>query len=119
MWLMADYLHEVRDMDLAIFPPMEAILSWLNRPARVDTLPVPRDTPDHHLLSFWAHPERVLDEGARQATSGFARQPAAVVERVVRAVREDLGTGAWDARHGHLRGLDALDAGLRLIVAER
>lgn len=119
MWLMADYLQEVRDMDLAIFPPVADIMAWLDRPARVETVPVPRDTPDHHLLSFWAHPERVLDADARGATSGFARQPDAVVDRVVAAVREDLASGAWDARHGHLRGLEAWDAGMRLIVAER
>ena len=69
------------------------------------------------LGSFWAHPERVLDEGARNATSGFARMDRSVVERVVREVRRDLESGEWDERHGHLRKLDAFDAGLRLIVS--
>jgi hypothetical protein len=68
------------------------------------------------LGSFWAHPERVLDERARNATSGFARMDAAVVAREVREVGRDLEIGAWDERHGHLRELDALDAGLRLVV---
>ena len=40
----------------------------------------------------------------------------AVVERVVAAVEGDLQSGVWDTRHGHLRGLDAYDAGLRLVV---
>jgi hypothetical protein len=40
-----------------------------------------------------------------------------IVARCVAAVRRDLASGAWDARHGHLRELDAYDAGLRLIVA--
>ena len=80
-------------------------------------MPIPRDTPDWMLGSFWAHPERVLDERARNATSGFARMDASVVERVVRDVRRDLESGAWDERHGHLRELDAFDAGLRLIVS--
>jgi hypothetical protein len=69
------------------------------------------------LGSFWAHPERVLDERARNATSGFARTHASVVQRVVREVRRDLESGAWDERHGQLRKLDAFDAGLRLIVS--
>jgi hypothetical protein len=42
---------------------------------------------------------------------------ASVVERVVRDVGRDLESGAWDERHGHLRELDAFDAGLRLIVS--
>jgi hypothetical protein len=40
-----------------------------------------------------------------------------VVQRVVAAVDRDLRNGAWDARHGALRGLAELDVGLRLIVA--
>jgi hypothetical protein len=71
------------------------------------------------LGSFWAHPERVLDERARANTSGFARMPADVVERVVRSLRRDLEDGSWDARHGELRALAEHDVGLRLIVARR
>jgi hypothetical protein len=41
---------------------------------------------------------------------------SSVVQRVVAAVRRDLADGTWDARHGHLRRLDAYDAGLRLVV---
>jgi hypothetical protein len=32
-------------------------------------------------------------------------------------VRADLASGRWDARHGHLRSLDAYDAGMRLVVS--
>jgi len=40
-----------------------------------------------------------------------------VVERIVREVRRDLESGAWDERHRRLRKLDAFDAGLRLAVS--
>jgi hypothetical protein len=70
-------------------------------------------------MSFWAHPERVFDASARNATSGFARMAPPVVDRVVAAVRRDLDDGSWDSRHGHLRQLDAYDAGLRLVVSTR
>lgn len=116
MWLMADYLPEVAALDRRIFPSMERLAGWLGGRTRVEVVPVPRDTCDWTLMSFWAHPERVLDAGARNATSGFARMPPEVVDRVVSEVRRDLESGAWDARHGHLRGLDAFDAGLRLLV---
>jgi hypothetical protein len=68
------------------------------------------------LASFWAHPERVLDAEARTATSGLARMPADVIDRVVAELRRDLANGTWDRRHGHLRMLDEYDVGLRLIV---
>ena len=116
MWLLAEYLHEVAELDRTIFPMPDQIARWIGNDARVETLPVPRDTPDWMLLSFWAHPERVLDEGARAATSAFARCSRSVVDRVVSDVRRDLESGAWDRRHGHLRSLDAYDAGLRLVV---
>lgn len=68
-------------------------------------------------MSFWAHPERVLDPAARAATSGFARQPDEVVQRVVSDVTRDLKSGQWDRKYGQLRNLNEFDAGLRIITA--
>ncbi len=116
MWLMADYLPEVATLDRRIFPPPQTIAAWLGG-ARIETVPIPADTPDRMLGAFWAHPEWVLDAGARNATSGFARQSEQVVQRAVAAVARDLGNGSWEARYGHLRGLPAFDAGLRLVIA--
>jgi SAM-dependent methyltransferase len=116
MWLMADYLPEVAALDLAIFPPPEQLAQWLGGTVRIDTVPIPRNTPDWMLGSFWAHPERVLDPDARAATSGFARMSPEVVDRVVAAVSRDLASGAWDERYSHLRSLDVLDVGLRLVI---
>jgi SAM-dependent methyltransferase len=116
MWLVADYLPEVAALDRRIFPDPGLLLEWLGGRGRVEVVPIPRETPDWMLGSFWAHPERVGDERAREATSGFARMQAAVVARVVAAVGRDLASGAWDERHGHLRALDSYDAGLRLVV---
>ncbi len=117
MWLMADYLPEVAELDQRIFPAPETLADWLGGDVDVQPLPLPRDTTDWMLGSFWAHPERVLDEQARANTSGFARMPAAVVQRVVTALRRDLEDGSWDERHGELRELDEYDVGLRLVVA--
>jgi SAM-dependent methyltransferase len=118
MWLLADYLPEVAVLDRRIFPSLEVLAQWLDTEVTVREVPIRRDTPDWSLGSFWAHPERVLDAQARNATSGFARMPPEVVDRVVEAVERDLRDGTWDARHGHLRGLDEYDAGLRLLVSE-
>jgi SAM-dependent methyltransferase len=116
MWLMAEYLPEIAALDRAIFPHPEVLAGWLGGRVTVEPVPIPRDTPDWMLGAYWAHPERVLDADARAATSGFARMSDPVVERAVRSVRSDLADGAWDRRHGALRGLAEYDAGLRLIV---
>jgi SAM-dependent methyltransferase len=117
MWLMRDYLPEVAAMDRRIFPTLARLAAWLGGPVAIEVLPIPADTPDWTLGSFWAHPERVLDPGARAATSGFARMAPDVVDRVVAAVARDLESGAWDERNGDLRGLAEYDAGMRLVVA--
>lgn len=116
MWLCADYLPEVAELDRRIFPPLSQIAAWLGGETRVEIVETPRDTPDWTLMSFWAHPERVLDERARSATSGFARMEPAVVARVVAHVKRDLESGDWDARHGALRRRESLDSGFRLLI---
>jgi SAM-dependent methyltransferase len=119
MWLVADYVPEIGELDRSIFPAPELLAEWLGGEATISTIPIPRDTPDWMFGAFWAHPERVLDAEARAATSGFARLPRHVGERVERAVGDDLASGRWDSRHGHLRELDEYDAGLRLVVSRR
>ena len=118
MWLMADYLPEVAELDRRILPRLATVARWLGGDVSVREVPIHRNTPDWSLGSFWAHPERVLDAQARNSTSGFARMSPEVVNRVVAAVEQDLRDGTWDARHGHLRELDEYDAGLRLLVAK-
>jgi SAM-dependent methyltransferase len=116
MWLARDYLPEVAEQDRRDFPAMDELGAWLGPGTAVTPLPIARDTPDWTFGSFWAHPERVLDDEVTSATSGFARLDLAVRRRAVEAVRRDLADGSWDARHGALRSLPAYDAGLRLVV---
>jgi SAM-dependent methyltransferase len=111
MWLMSDYLPEVAELDRKIFPSMDRLVSWLGGTTRVEIVPIPRDVCDWMLMSFWAHPDRVLDVSARNATSGFARMSPAVVDRVVSNVSHDLEDGTWDARHGDLRSWTSMTRG--------
>jgi SAM-dependent methyltransferase len=117
MWLLRDYMPEAAALDQATFPPIDRLAGWLGGTVVVEEVLTSRDTPDWTLASFWAHPERILDDTARNATSGFARMEPAVVDRVVASVRRDLGDGTWDTRYGHLRDLEELDVGMRLVVA--
>jgi SAM-dependent methyltransferase len=118
MWLMAEYLPEVAELDHRIFPTSATLARWLGTSITVREVPIARDTPDWTLGSFWAHPERVLDAKARAATSGFARMRPDVVTRVVEDVGRDLRDGTWEARHGTLRSRAAYDVGMRLIVSD-
>jgi len=117
-WLTADYFPEAATRDLATFPDPETIADWLGG-ADIEAIPVPADTTDWMMGSFWAHPERVLDPGARSATSAFARESETAVNRAVENVRRDLEDGRWDRKYGQLRELLEFDTGLRLFIAER
>lgn len=118
MWLYRDYLPEAAALDRATFPPIDQLADWLGGTVEVEPVLSPRDTPDWNLGSFWAHPERVLDEGARNSTSAFARMEPAVLNRVVTEVERDLADGTWDRRNGELRDLSEFDSGMRLVVAQ-
>jgi hypothetical protein len=62
-----------------------------------------------------------LDPAVRQASSVWHLMDAGATEEAERgldALREDLESGAWDERHGHLRTAPELDIGLRLVVSE-
>lgn len=119
MWLYRDYLPEAAALDRATFPSIGHLSDWLGGSVHVEPVLNSRETPDWTLGSFWAHPERVLDEAARNATSAFARMEQAVLNRVVAAVEADLRNGVWDERNGELRDLADYDVGMRLIVAQR
>ena len=100
-------------------PAAGAAAGLARRAPRITPLPIPRDTPDWTLGSFWAHPERVLDEQARArrppASPGWTRRSSTRV--VARGASADLDDGTWDARNGALRDLDELDVGMRLVVS--
>jgi SAM-dependent methyltransferase len=117
MWLMRDYLPEAAALDHATFPTIDNVATWLEGTVEVEPILTPRETPDWTLASFWAHPERVLDQEARNATSAFSRMEPAVVDRVVANVDSDLRDGSWDQRNGNLRSLTECDVGMRLVVA--
>ena len=116
MWLARDYLPEVAEQDRRDSPAVDMLAAWLGPGTEVTPVPISRDTPDWTFGSFWAHPERVLDDAVTGATSGFARLDPHARRRAVEAVRRDLADGTWDARHGRLRALPAFDAGLRVVV---
>jgi hypothetical protein len=118
MWLFTEYVPEIAERDRREFPPIDDVVSLLGGNTTVTPLPVPNDCLDGFGLAFWGRPEVVLDPGARAATSGFARMDKAREAAAVERLADDLRTGAWDDRHGHLRHLSELDVGLRLITAE-
>lgn len=113
-----DYFEETKELPSEQNAPSERLLRALLPVREVQTVLVPRDCVDGFGAAFWARPEAYLDPAVQAGTSWMALLPAAVLERGTDRLRGDLASGAWDARHGHLRSMDTYDAGYRLAIAE-
>ncbi|MEQ8434637.1 MAG: class I SAM-dependent methyltransferase [Oceanicaulis sp.] len=114
-WL-TDYLPELAALDEAQMPALDSYQRWLG-PVTVTPVLVPRDCTDGFLYAYWCRPQAYLDAHLRSGSSSFW----ALGERLepgLRRLADDLESGAWERRYGHLRSLDAYDAGYRLIVAD-
>ena len=117
LWIVRDYLPEQIAHDAERFPTIERIREHLP-PATVEPLPVPNDCTDRMFAGVWARPEQYLDPEVREATSVWHQLPREVTTRAVTQLRDDLESGRWDERNGHLRTTPEWDVGLRLIRAE-
>ena len=113
-WVASDYLPSIIGQDQFIFPPITEVAAWLD--ADIEIVPVPRDRTDGFMGAYWARPELYLDPQRRAGMSAVRKLDPALVESGMERLAADLDSGAWDAKWGHLRDLDALDLGYRLLV---
>ena len=115
-WL-GEYFPGIRRIDFEVFPTLGDFERALG-PLDVHPVPVPHDCSDGFLGAYWRRPHEYLREDVRFAISAFPRLPPSEVEDGVARLRADLDSGAWEARNRGLLGLDALDIGYRIVVAE-
>jgi SAM-dependent methyltransferase len=112
-WL-TDYLPELAALDEAQMPAMADYARWLGA-VRIAPVLIPHDCRDGLLYAYWRRPAAYLDARIRSGSSSF--WAIGDVEAGLRQLRQDLETGAWARRYADLLGLDAYDAGYRLVVA--
>jgi hypothetical protein len=117
-WLTAEYLPEIVDFDAGRFPSLGELERALG-PLDARALPVPHDCVDGFLGAYWRRPEAYLDPDVRRAMSGFIQLSPGPADAGLARLAEDLGSGRWESRFGHLRARDEADLGYRLIVGER
>ena len=112
-WL-NEYFPELYENAFKQFPPINELATLFAAniwEAETRELPVPYDFIDKNMHSGWNRPEIYLDEQLRANTSGFARASKSDVERGLSRLQEDLLSGEWDARYGHLRKQESLKTG--------
>jgi len=117
LWLVCEYFPEVRTLDSERRAPGGAELAAVLEVDRIEPILVPADCRDGFGGCFWNRPEAYLDPVVQEGMSFFAQLDPESRRRGTERLRRDLASGAWDAQHGHLRTLDRIDIGYRLLVA--
>lgn len=117
-WMLRDYLPEALADDQRRFPSIDQMAKALGELA-VESIPIPADCDDGFFEAYFARPEAFLDPEVRGAQSVWPRLADGVQERALKALSEDLASGSWDERYGHLRSTQAYDGALRLVVSRR
>jgi SAM-dependent methyltransferase len=116
-WLIDDYFPEIVDMPTnRAAPRADAVAALLSGTVTIDVFEVPRDFSDG-AGAFWGRPEMYCDPSVQAGLSMFALLDPAVVERGTARLRDDLRSGRWDERHGHLRTRPTMDVGYRIVTS--
>jgi SAM-dependent methyltransferase len=110
-WL-ADYFPALVTLDEGQMPEMARYGEWLGS-VEVSPVPIPHDCADGFLAGYWRRPAAYLDERVRAAMSSF--WALGDVSEELGKLEADLKSGAWKRRYPHLRTLDELDCGYRLV----
>lgn len=111
-WL-TNYLPELVALDARQMPKMTQYAEWLTS-VTIEPVLVPHDCTDGFLYAYWRRPEAYLDERIRSGSSSFWSLQG--LEEGLARLSQDLETGEWDAKHGHLRDQHDYDAGYRLVI---
>ena len=114
-WLV-EYEPEVLATEARRFPAIDAVAGGLGGRVEVQPVPIPLACTDGFGEAWYGRPEALLDPGVRLAMSAWSFVEPAIVEAGLDRLRADLESGAWDARHGHLRTQPEFDGALRLVV---
>lgn len=114
-WL-NDYAPEAIAVEASRYPKMEAITEALSGHVDILPVPIPLGCTDGFSEAYYGRPESLLDPGARLANSAWSFVDPSVGDRFVAHLSDDLQSGTWDRRHGHLRWERFFEGSLRLLV---
>ncbi len=115
LWLM-EYAPELRAAEAARYPDVAAIAEALGPDSQMVEVPIPLDCVDGFTEAFYGRPEAFLDPSVRRSQSAWTFLEPGVEQRVVASLADDLASGWWDERFGHLRTQPQFVGAVRLIT---
>jgi SAM-dependent methyltransferase len=113
-WLTRDYLPELPGRIVG-YPSLTEQATLIG--ARTEPVLIPWDCVDGFFEAYWRRPEAYLDENVRRGISVWSKLGPGIEQRAVRSLRDDLASGKWAERNRDLLDLDAVDLGIRLLIA--
>jgi hypothetical protein len=116
LWL-ADYAPELIAAERRRYPGLSHVADVLGGDVTVSRVPIPLDCIDGFTEAFYGRPEQFLDPAVRQSQSAWGFIDADATSRAVAQLREDLESGEWDRRYGHLRSQPEFVGSLRPLRA--
>jgi SAM-dependent methyltransferase len=116
-WWLHHYFPATARLEASRETPLAELAAMLGGRLDVTPVPIPADCTDGFNAAYWRRPRAYLDPQVRRPMSALALIPEADRAYGMRRLRADLDSGQWDRRWGHLRALDELDLGYRVVVA--
>jgi ubiquinone/menaquinone biosynthesis C-methylase UbiE len=117
-WLTQYFPSFIADVQ-STFLPIPKLISEIESITSVTVSILPFSLPDDLSDSFaavgWARPELYLDSNIRNGISSFAKISDNELDQGLTNLREDLETGVWDQKYGHLRQQEQYDVGYRFV----
>jgi SAM-dependent methyltransferase len=113
-----DYFPEVVAMEKRRYPAIDWITGLLGGHCKVQPIPIPLDCVDGFQEAFYGRPEAFLNEEVRKAQSAWGFLSEEQQEMTIRHLADDLQSGDWDKKFGHLRSQPSFTGALRLITAD-
>lgn len=117
-WLVDYFPAWIADLNATFLPVSEltsAIETTMRASVNVTPFLLLNDLTDSFAAVGWARPELYLDRTIRNGISSFAKFTAADTDQGLSRLQQDLETGRWDQKYGHLRQQQHYDAGYRFV----
>jgi SAM-dependent methyltransferase len=112
-----EYFDEARDLAFEKNAPREELLRACLNVREVRPALVPNDCTDGFGAAFWSRPEAYLEPNVQNGMSWIACLSPAARTQGTAKLAQDLESGDWDRRFGHLRSMDLYDGGYRIAIA--
>ncbi|WP_342361993.1 class I SAM-dependent methyltransferase [Terrarubrum flagellatum] len=115
-WL-NDYAPEALATEARRYPPLRAIAEELGGEIEIISVPIPLDCADGFNEAYYGRPEMLLNPAARLACSAWSFVSDEATQRFETTLRNDLASGAWDRKYGHLRAQSKFGGSLKLVIS--